>query len=128
MLWYYSRQVCSTILLLMLFAMACAGYAYLVNERRPADDPQKKVYHPSSIFLTPFTLPFFILGWLSRFAFKAVLYGIFLVAFTIVLLVFRKSPVPPWLDNAITEIGNRILGGNTFLIKTLWKDWNPRRT
>ena len=117
MLWNYSRYVCNGILLLMLFLMACAGYAYLVNARRPADDPKKKDYPLGAIFLAPFTWPLLLIAYMSLFVIKALLYGVFLILFTIALVVIRKPFLLIWLQKVATRIGDKLLEANTFLIQ-----------
>lgn len=117
MLWNYSRYVCNGILVLMLLVMACAGYAYLVNARRPADDPKKKDYELGGIFLAPVTFPLLLVGSISIFILKAVLYGVFLILFTIALVLIRKPFLLVWLDKIATRIGDKLLEANTFLIR-----------
>jgi len=117
MLWYYSRQVCGGIFLLMLFVTACAGYVYLVNARRSADDPKKKHYPLGAIFLTPFIWPFLLLGAFAEIVIRAVSFVVLLILFAIALVAIRKSFLFIWLDKIGTWVGGRLLDANTFLIK-----------
>ena len=107
----------------MLLIFACAGYAYRINARRPDDDPKKRDFHPAAIFLAPFTWPFFLFAWIVFFVFKALIYGIFLILFTVALLAFRKPFLLIWLDNTFTRIGDKLLEANTFLIRIVFGDW-----
>src|SRR5215208_6808768 len=92
------KDLCSGIILLMLFAMACAAYAYYTNARRAADDSNKRAYHPGAIVLAPITMPLFLVGSIFLFVLKALLYGVFLILFTLALVVFRKPFLFLWLD------------------------------
>ena len=123
MLFYNVRGLCNGILLFMLFIMACAGYAYYVNARRPADDPQKRNYHPVAIVLAPITLPVFIVFSISIFIMRALLYGVFLILFATALIVVRESFILRWLHKIVTYIGNKLLGANTILIKLFLQPW-----
>jgi hypothetical protein len=121
MLWrYYSNQLCIGFLLLELCLFACAGYAYRVNAQRPDDDLKKRDFHPRAIFMAPITWPFFLAAYITFFMIKAVLYGLFLILFTIALLVIRKPFLLKWLDKIATAIGNKLLEANTFLIRVFF--------
>ena len=74
----------------ILFVMACAGYAYLVDARRPADDPQKRNYHPVAIVFAPLTLPIFVVLSISIFMLRVLLYGVVLILLPILLITARK--------------------------------------
>jgi len=128
MLWYHLKELVIGILLLMVFCLVCAGYAYIVNTRRPADDPKKRNYHPGAILLAPFTVPLLILGSVSIFILKALVYGVFLILFTVALVGIRKPFLLLWLDKMATKIGDKLLKANTFLIKLAFGPWmeNPQ--
>ena len=128
MLWQYANYCCLGYFLLSLILCACAGYVSRVNVNRAADDPRKKETPAILILITPVTWPFLALAWLFRFTVKAVFYGVFLISFTMVLVIYRNSPMPPWLKNAITKVGNKVLEGNSFLISILGKEWIPQST
>jgi hypothetical protein len=110
-------------MLLSLLFLAFAGYAYRVNAKRAADDPDKKDFPPGAIFLAPITWPIFLFGSISLFIIKALAYGIFLILFTIALLAFQDSDLPDWVENSFTRIGNKLLEANKFLIKAAFGDW-----
>ena len=62
-------------ILLSIFIWVITGFAYRANKKLPDDDPNKKEFHPVAIFLSPITLPLFIIGSFSLFVLKAILYG-----------------------------------------------------
>ena len=130
MLLNYVNYCCPGFILLSLIFWAFAGHAYRVNAKRPDDDPKKRVFHPRAIFLAPITWPLFLFGSISIFVIKALVYGVFLILFTIALLAFRKPFLFVWLDRIATYIGNKLLEANTFLIKIAFGDWErtPRPT
>jgi len=123
MLFNYSRYCCNGTLLLMLTVIACAGYAYYVNSKRPDDDPKKRNYHPVAVILAPITVPLFIFISLSIFIMRVLTYGIFLILFTIALLVIRKPFLLVWLRKTATNIGSALLEANMLLIKLFLKPW-----
>ena len=123
MLLNYVNYCCPGFILLSLIFWAFAGYAYRVNAKRPDDDPKKRGFHPGAIFLAPITWPFLLFAWISLFIIKALVYGVFLILFTIALLAFRKPFLFVWLDRIATYIGNKLLEANTFLIKIAFGDW-----
>jgi hypothetical protein len=123
MLLYHLDFIYKGVLWLMLLIFACGGYAYLINARRPDDDPKKRDFHPAAIFLAPFTWLFFLFAWIVFFVFKTLIYGIFLILFTIALLAFRKPFLLIWLDKTFTRIGDKLLEANTFLIRIVFGDW-----
>lgn len=123
MLWRYISYCCPSFVLLSLILWAMAGYAYRVNAKRAADDPKKRSFHPVAFFLAPITWPLLLFGILSLFALRALVYGVFLILFTIALLAFRKSFLLVWLEKLASYIGNKLLEANSFLIKIAFGDW-----
>ena len=108
--------ICSSYVLLSLILWLFAGYAYFVNMRRPAGDPDKKDFRFSGIFLAPITWPFFLTSFLVLLVSRALLFGIFLIFFTLALVFIRKPFIFIWLDKIATRIGNKLLNANTGLI------------
>ncbi len=98
----YRSYFCNGLLVLAMLLVACAGYAYRVNARRPADDPEKRDFNFGSITI---------------FLLRGLVYAVFLALSLIVLLVVRETSQLIWLDKIATKIGNKLLGVNTFLIK-----------
>ncbi|HEX6269116.1 MAG TPA: hypothetical protein VFZ43_02680 [Anaerolineales bacterium] len=117
MLFNYADYCFLSLILLSVLFWAISGYAYRVNAKRPDDDPTRKDFHPSAVIFAPVTWPVFIAGFISIFLIKALVYGVFLILFTIALFAFQDSVIPDWLDNILTSIGNRLLKANTLLIK-----------
>lgn len=123
MLLYHLDSLCKGIFVLMLFAMACSGHAYLVNSRRPADDPKKKDFHPGAILLAPITFLPFLFAFIILFILKALFYGIFIIFFTVALLIIRKPFIFILLDKMATYVGSKLLEANTLLIKLFLRPW-----
>jgi hypothetical protein len=122
MLFFYVNYCCPGFILLSLIVCALAGYSYRVNAKRPDEDPKKRNFHPTAIFLAPITWPLLLFGYISLFIIKALAYGVFLILFTIALLVFQKSSIP-WLENTAAWIGEKLLEANTFLMRMAFGDW-----
>ena len=62
----------------------------------------------------------FLFASITIFLLRVLVYVVFLVLFTIALLVIRKPFLLIWLDKIATKIGNKLLGVNTFLIKIIF--------
>ena len=122
MLFNYSNQLCFGGLLITLIFYVCAGYAYRVNARLAADDPKKRDIPLSAVLLGPIIWPVLLLGVVSIFLIKALLYSIFLVLFAIALLVIRKPFLIIWLKRSAAWIGDRLLGANILLMKMIFGD------
>jgi hypothetical protein len=117
MLLYHIDVICKGILIIPLIILACAAYTYVVNLRRKADDPKKRDYHPVAILLAPFTFIFFISLWLLVLILRALLFGGFLIVFTILLVALRKPFLFEWWHKFATNVGDPLLKINTRLIK-----------
>jgi hypothetical protein len=104
-------------LIYLLTIWGITGFAYRVNARRSAGDPQKRDFHPAAILIAPITLPVFTAAYMSLIILKAILYGIFLVILTFLLVIYRKPTSPTWLEKLITKIGSALLDPNTALIR-----------
>ena len=109
--------LCNGFVLLTVFMLICAGYAYRVNARLAQDDPKKRDFHIGAIFLAPITWILFLLASITIFILRVVFYILFLILFTIAVLAFRRPFLFVWLDKIATKIGNKLLEANTFLIK-----------
>ncbi|MFT3891698.1 MAG: hypothetical protein QM730_08710 [Anaerolineales bacterium] len=96
-----------------------------MNAKLPVEDPKKKDFRPAAVILAPVLFPLVFAGIISIFIIKAVLYGIFLIAFTVVLVAFRKPFIITWLKKVATKVGNILLEVNTTLIKIIY---NPPAT
>ena len=115
MLFSYSN--CLYIILLMLILYVCAGHAYRVNSKRATDDPKKRDIPLGAVLLTPVTWPLLLIGAISLFILRAVAYGVFLILFTIALVLIRKPFLLKWLNDKVVLIGDKLLTANTLLIK-----------
>lgn len=107
-LWVY--VITSLILFLSM------GYAYYVNARKPAGDPQKRDYHPLAFSLLPFW-PLELVILLILFVLRALVYGVFLVLFTLALIFIRKPFLLLLLAKAAKYIGDRLLRLNTQIVR-----------
>lgn len=126
MLWRYVGYCCPGLILLSLIFWALAVYSFRVNAKRAPNDPKKKDFQPAAIFLVPLTWPLLFLVWLSLLLIKALVYGVFLVLFTIALFAYQDSGMPDWLTEKLTWIGNKLLEANTFLMKVAFGDWKTQ--
>lgn len=118
-------------ILLSLMLRACAGYAYRVNSQLSDDDPKKKYFDPRAINLVLITWPVLAAGYalsyiglVVLFIIKAMLYGIFLILFTLALIFIRKPFLFIWLEKMARKIGNMLLIANTLLLRIIQP---PRR-
>ena len=108
----------------MLIIIACAGYAYHVNVRRPDDDPKKGNFPFGAVLLAPFTWPFLLIAFISLFLMRALLYGFFLIFFTISLIIIpRESSEPSSLEKMVASVGETLLEANMLLVKLFLKPW-----
>ena len=99
---------------LVLFAFM--GYAYRVNARRAANDPQKRDYHPAAVFFFPIW-PLWIAVLISLFILRALAYGVFLILFTFALIVIRKPFIFIWLEKVALNVGNKLLRANMLIFR-----------
>jgi hypothetical protein len=126
MLTNYYNYLCSGVLLVTLILYACAGYSYSLNAKRAADDPKKLDIPLSVVLFAPLTWPLLLIGVISLFIIKALLYSVFLVLFTVALLVIRKPFLFTWLKEIATWIGDRLLQANIFLIRIAFGDLSKK--
>lgn len=123
MLLHHIDLVCKGILLLMLLAWVCAGYAYFVNSRRLHDDPKKKDFHLGAVFLIPITLIPFLVGFILLFMVRALFYGVFMLLFIFALIIIRNAFLLEWLHKVATYAGDKLLAANTRLIRIFLRPW-----
>ena len=126
MLLNYTADICKGILIFFLFIWMMAGYTYIVNKNRSTDDPRKAVYHPYAILLAPFTFPFFAMAALVVFFSRALLFALFLILFTLLLVVIRKPFIFKLWDKFATWIGDPLLKANTVLIRMAFRPWRSK--
>ena len=99
-----------------VFLLAVAYTAYRFNSRRDPKDPKKRNYHPVAIVLAPFLFPFVASLAISVFLLAAILYGVFLILFTILLVTIRKPFLFIWWNKFAVFVGEPLLKLGTYLI------------
>jgi hypothetical protein len=96
-------------------------FAYRRNNQLPEDSPQKREYHLRAILMAPFTLsvvlPVLVSGYLLFIIVRSLLFGIFLILFPIVLLVFRNFSIIEWLLDKSEKTGRTLLRLNMFILR-----------
>jgi hypothetical protein len=92
-------------------------YAYRVNARKAPDDPLKKDYSPYAPWITPISLPLFLIFNTIFFVFSAMAFGVFLVLFPFALILFRGPIIFKWIREQALKIGNFMLKVNTKLLR-----------
>ncbi len=124
---FIQGKVClGTGALFILILFYCAFSAYRVNAKRQPDDPDKKDYPRLSLWLIPAT-PFIWLGRLIILAPWSIVFGIFLVIFPFMLIIFRPLPETDPIRRAILKVGNGALKLNTRLLLALGLHAKPIR-
>jgi len=123
MLFYHLDWLCNGILGLMLFAWVCAAYAYFVNSRRLASDPQKRDFYLAAVFLAPVTFIPLLLGIILLFIVRALFYCIFLIVSIFALIVIRNAFLLNWLRKTAIYVGDKLLEANTLLIRIFLRPW-----
>jgi len=94
-----------------------AFYTYKVNAKLAPDDPEKKDYHPLTPWLAPIIVPLLFLVNIPVFILYGIVFGIFLMLFTLSLLLFRKPFLFKWIRKHALKVGRRILRINTEVLK-----------
>ena len=104
--------------LIILFLSYCAFLSYRINTDRESDDSEKRDFHPFAPWFVPAT-PFI---WIMRTIILApwsILFGIFLVIFPFVLLIFRPLPENDPVTLLLLKVGDGVLKINTRLLLAL---------
>jgi hypothetical protein len=97
--------------------VASAFYAYRVDSKRSDDNPKKKNYHPLAILFAPITVPVLFMLYIFFFILRVVVYGIFLVIFTLALVLVRKPFILEAIQKIALRIGDRLMEANTILVR-----------
>lgn len=119
MLWYYVKEICYSSIFVMVLCFLSAGYAYLVNARRTAGDPDKKEFEFNAVWLAPLTWPLLLPLAIVVTVLRAVV-GIVLVSlFALGVLAIRKPFIISWLEKITLKIGNKLLHANSVLIRAI---------
>jgi hypothetical protein len=103
--------------LIFVCIILSAFYAYSVNARRAADDPEKKEFSPYSLWLTPIIIPLLIFADIFSLILSSLAFGFFLVLFPFALLLFRKPFLIKWILKQAQRVGNKLLKINTELLR-----------
>jgi len=120
----YVEYLCTGMLIVSLLVTGCVWYAHSVNLQRSDDDPKKTNYHVGALLFAPITWPFFLITFVSLFLIRALFYGVFLILFTISLIMIpRISPEPTRLEIMASNIGEKLLKANTQLIRLFLRPW-----
>ncbi len=114
--------LCYGILPIVVFTIACAGYAHHVDARRADDDPEKKNYPLLAIAFAPITIPLFAIISIITFLLTAVIFGIAPILFVAALILVREPIIFRWLGKKVLPFGNKLLELNTALIRL----WSPK--
>lgn len=107
----------------MLFAWACAAYAYFINARRLSTDPEKKDFLLAAVFLAPFTFIPFLVFLILLTILRSLAFGIRLLLAILILVVFRKWFFLVWMHQIATYVGDKLLEANTKLIRLFLRPW-----
>ena len=125
MLFYYLEECCTGSLIFLMLIWLITGYTFVVNRRRLTTDPKKQDYDPLAILIAPFTAPFFFMGALVVFVVRALLFTVFIIFFTIILVAVREPFIFRLWDKFAIWIGDPLLKLNTALIRMAFRPWNP---
>jgi hypothetical protein len=125
MLLYHLDVICKVTLFIPLIILVCVVYTYSANLRRQSDDPKKRGYHPFAIWLAPITFPFFITSGILFFVFRALVHGLFLIIFVVLLVAVRKPILFQLWHKFATAIGDPLLKANTRLINMAFEPLRP---
>lgn len=101
-----------------LLVTVCMMYAVILNSQRSDTDPEKRQYRPGTVLLVFFTWPILLPMIVSLFILRTLLYGFFLILFTICLIIMpRAHPRLSWLERKFARIGEILLQVNTALLE-----------
>jgi hypothetical protein len=109
-----------------LFLIYCAFSAYHINADRKADDPEIKDFAPLSPWLTPATPVIWLIRTIVLLPWT-IPFGIFLILFPFMLILFRPIPENDPLKRIVIKIGNGVLKLNTKLLTALGLYTKPIR-
>lgn len=132
MLLYYTGDICKGYFWITVFVCICVIYSYRSNARRQSTDPRRRNFHPAAIVLALFTWPILLILVLSflilRIMVFAILFGVFIILFTLALIGIRRPFFLVWLDKVLRFVGDKLLEANSRLIKLFLSPWssNPQ--
>ena len=103
------------ILLFLVFLTFCAIFAYRYNAKLEHDDPEKKDFARLAPWLSPIT-PIFWIGRMILLAPLSIPFGMFLILFPFILIIFRPLPDNSASKHFILKVGNKVLKINTSIL------------
>jgi len=118
MIFSYGVQCIGLSGILILILTFFAFIAYQINANREDDDSKKMDFSPLSPWITPLT-PFLWIGRMIILAPWSIVFGIFLVLFPFILIVFRPLPPDTAFNRFILKVGKGILKINTQFLRLL---------
>ncbi len=126
MIYYFWPNCLGIALFIILFISFCAFVAYRVNADRQADDTEKKDFSPLSPWLAPITPVAWLVRWIVL-APWSLLFGLFLIIFPFILILFRPLPEDDPIKRLVLKIGDSVLEINTKLLIALGLHSKPIR-
>ena len=114
--WIFWITSCLIIQALITFS---AYYAYRINTKRAPGDSEKREYARYAPWLAPIVMPLLVLFNIPLFILSSLAFGLFLVLFPFLLLLFRKPFLIKWILKQTLKVGNSILSINTELLKLI---------
>jgi hypothetical protein len=127
MLYYHLDVVLKCFLAFWVFVTAIAYSAYKVNSHRTAENPKKRDFQPAAIVLAPIVFLIVVPLAISLFVFLAVLYGVFLIFFALLLVAFRRPFIFIWWNKFASWVGEPLLRTGTYLILLPFRLIRPPR-
>lgn len=126
MLLYHLDDVFKCFLSFFVIVLLVAFTAYRINERRAPEDPRKRYYHPGAILLAPFIAIVVIPLAIAAFILAALLYAVFILVFSIMLVTLRRPFLFIWWNRFSTLVGEPLLRIGTSLILLPLRMVRPR--
>jgi len=122
MLLLHLPYFCGSLFLITFVVWMSSMYAYRVNARRAADDPNKRNYHPAAIWFS-LLWPLYLVIAIGSFIVTSLSYGLFLIVFAILLIAIRKPFLIEWVKRIMNKIGDKALESGSRIIRLFTKDW-----
>lgn len=119
MLWYYREFLCWCVPSLTALCFLSGWVAYRANLRREKNDPDKKEFEFSALWLTPLTWPFLLPLAIVITVLRAVVSILLISLFALGVLAIRKPFIISWLEKIALKIGNKLILVNSVLIRAL---------
>jgi len=111
----YSLYCFAGYLLISLIVWISTGYAYFVSQGYGPDDPARGNFDLGGVLLSGFTWPIFLLSGLVMSIIRALLFGVFIVLFSVVLTIGQIAFLIPWLEDVAGPFGEKLLEANSIV-------------